>query len=211
MAQHRITMLVVFFIVKSSFIFGSQSDELVRRVGLWTDARDVLGKERGSNPWLYKVIDKCEQREDWYTKIPAVAEIKCTLTSLPIVYVAAKYVLEKPVGASGLMFAGLASAASHAIPRDWLHKVDHLAAFTSIAAMGYDLNLLNIASLVQVAHNPVLAVSAIATGSLYLADVAVAHTEKLKPYRRKYQTLLHCSWHLSVALLAYILFLYSGQ
>lgn len=206
MFLHRIILLVVLFIANFSFVFGSQEHQLTRRSGSWTSQEDFKTKKP-----LYKVINECEQREDWYARTPHVAELWCTLTSLPIVFVAGKYMLEKPIGASGLMYAGLASAVSHAIPRDWLHKNDHTGAFTSIPAMAYDCNLLSVARLVAVAHNPVILACAVATGSLYVVDVAVAHAEKLKLYRRKWQTPLHCSWHLSVALLAYILFFYSVQ
>ena len=94
-----------------------------RGPGYWSDP----GQEKLTG-FFEKLTDINSQRENWYQVTPYVAEFWCTVSNVTII--SAGLLTHRPE----LVFAGVASTVSHAIPKQWLLQVDKLGVL--IVAMG---------------------------------------------------------------------------
>jgi hypothetical protein len=179
---------------------------LTRQEGYWTTKEDLNSKN--TKP-LYQLIGEKNQREDWYTKTKYVAEPWCTVTNVPFLYVAYKFMAQKPIASATILSASIGSALSHAIPRKWLHHVDTLTALSAITGVIYDCNLTDFMVLSKTIKDPMALMPMIATGTMYVADVSLAHMHSMKPYRKKYQTFIHVIWHFIAAYTLYAFLSYA--
>lgn len=86
-----------------------------RNEGCYYHKQDERNKD-----YFGKVLDPNSQREDWYKITPYVAEFWCTVSNVGFLIVGCRY------HSAELIVAGLASAVSHAIPKQWLNTVDKM-------------------------------------------------------------------------------------
>jgi len=215
MLKNKMILLIVFL---SLYCVDVLSGELVRQPGCWTTKEQILkqglwnGEKQepfyGNNSLCSELINIKHQREDWYQETNYIAEFHCTHTNIPFLLpVIVAIQQQKLVSAATILAAGIGSAASHAIPRWWLHHVDTLTALSAIGGVVYDNNLTNPIVLMRAMQDPAIVFPALVAGGAYAADVALAHAPQLKPYRKKWQTRFHMFWHFAAAgaLLAFVL------
>lgn len=86
-----------------------------RGAGFWSDP-----SQESLKGFLGKLTDMNSQREDWYQYTPYVAEFWCTVSNVAFIY--SGIVNHSPE----LVLAGVASAVSHAIPKQWLLQIDKI-------------------------------------------------------------------------------------
>ncbi len=190
---------IIFLLVYNSIIASEKP--LARCEGFWTHQFDFLAKNTVRTP-----TNKKSQRESWYQVTPYVAEFYCTISNAPLLYVAHDYLSQQPIVATALMCAAMASAASHAAPKEYLNALDKVVVKATVVARVYDCNLYNTTALTEVMTDSTTFAPALATASLYSVDAALAHCKKLKNYRSKYQTKTHVLCHLFAAYMAYVFF-----
>jgi len=166
-----IRMYVIFMLLCACGL-GMYGSGFSRGGGYWTtpadEARtDVFGR----------LMDVQSQRENWYTVTPYIAELWCTLSNAGFLYVAYRH------SSWETAVAGLASAASHAIPRQWLHTADMLGIATVLTKVARNYHTIR-------RHPSVIACGAIA-GIVNRADAYLARTYGW--------TWPHVLWHLTAA------------
>lgn len=145
-----------------------------RGAGFWSHPKDE--EQTG---FFSRLTDINSQREDWYKVSSYVAEFWCTISNAGFLYVGIKH------GSPELIFAGVASTVSHAIPKQWLLTVDKIAAFTAFVKLAREYRVL--------VENPWL-LGPIALLGINILDVPLA--------RKKGMTLPHVAWHVSAAFVA---------
>lgn len=106
---------VVCLVILSISSYGAitHTAQFRRDAGFWSCPHDEV-----DIGFFNKLTDGGSQREDWYAVTPYIAEFWCTVSNIPFFYVGAKHASPE------VFFAGVASAASHAIPHQWLHTAD---------------------------------------------------------------------------------------
>lgn len=117
------------------------------------------------------------QRENWYAVTPYIAEFWSCLSNVGFLYAAYKN------RAPELALAGLASMASHTVPKNWLLTVDKIGAVMATIQI-----LKNYKTILQ---HPKLLLGSLAVGGIFAADVYLAAT-------------MHCNfphvlWHIAAA------------
>ncbi len=177
--KQRYIILIVFSFLS---IFSTQAEwfdkcgQLFSRgAGYWSTPKD-----ESNTSFFGKLTDAASQREDWYSVTPYCAEFWCTLSNAGFLYVGAKH--KSPE----LIFAGLASIASHSIPKQSLLYVDKLGVLVvlSLFARKYQSFI----------DNPKLLIPVLGLGAINFTDMYMA--------RQKGKTWPHVVWHLSAALVA---------
>lgn len=149
-----------------------------RGPGYWTHP-----SQETSHSFFTALTPSKSQREDWYKVTPYVAEFWCTVSNAGFVYVGIKH--QSPE----LLFAGCASIASHAIPKQWLLYVDKL---------GVALVLLKaVREYATLKENLILLIPAITLGIINGTDAYLARNRGL--------IWPHVIWHLSAAFVCDIL------
>lgn len=143
-----------------------------RGAGYWTTPAD-----EGSTAFFKALTASQSQRENWYAVTPYIAEFWCALSNAGFIYAGIKN--KSPE----LVFAGCASIASHAIPKQWLLYVDKLGVALVV--------LKAIRERATLQKNPKLLLPIIALGLINGADAYLA--------RNKGFTWPHVLWHLSAA------------
>ena len=179
------------FKIKNYFLFGvlciismnsvavdksiSQSSLFDRGSGFWSAPKD-----EANTSFFGKLTDQKSQRENWYAVTPYCAEFWCALSNAGFIYVGIK---EK---SPEVLFAGLASIASHTVPKQWLLYVDKLGVLLALSKVVREYK--------QLTKNPKLIFPVLALGVVNATDMYLAR------YRGK--TWGHVVWHLSAAYIA---------
>lgn len=96
-----------------------------RGPGLWNDA---LSETRSD--FIGQLMPDYAQREDWYQLTPFIAEPINTLSNVGFFHVGVKH------NSPFVLFAGLASVASHTCPKQWLLTLDKCGAGFAGLAVG---------------------------------------------------------------------------
>jgi len=136
------------------------------------------------------LTDKKSQREDWYQVSPYIAEFWCTISNAGFIYVGLKH--QSPE----ILFAGLASTAIHAIPKQWLLYADKIGVLAALS--------LAIREHKALSQNPQLMLPVLGLGAVNATDMYLA--------RNYGATWPHVVWHLSAACVAdYVLTTISKQ
>jgi hypothetical protein len=143
-----------------------------RKAGYWSNP-----DQEKSTSFFEELTDVHSQRENWYQVTPYVAEFWCTVSNVAFIY--SGIVNRSPE----LVFAGVASIVSHAIPKQWLLKVDKLGVL--IVAMRA---LKEYQVLIQ---NPKLLIPLVSAVGLNLFDAHMARTTGA--------TWPHLVWHCASA------------
>ena len=154
---------------------GNHKQLFTRSAGFWSKPDD----EEKSDFFSTLTAPK-SQRENWYKVSPYVAEFWCTISNIGFIYVGLKQ--KSPE----LLFAGIASAVSHTIPKQWLLLVDKIGVAVVASKVIREYKV--------VCNNPILIIPAVLAASINMSDAYLA--------RNKGQTWPHVVWHLSSALLA---------
>ena len=151
---------------------NQQSSLFERGTGFWSSPANET-----STSFFGKLTEPKSQRENWYKVSPYIAEFWCALSNAGFLYVGIK---EK---SPELLFAGLASFASHSIPKQWLLYVDKLGVLVALSKV--------IREFKELKKNPKLIFPVLALGAVNVTDLYLA--------REKGQTWPHVAWHLSAA------------
>ena len=146
-----------------------------RGPGFWTDQ-----SHENLTGYFEKLTDINSQREDWYQYTPYVAEFWCTVSNVAIIY--SGIVNNSPE----LVFTGVASTISHAIPKQWLLHVDKLGVLVVAMRALKEHRILF--------ENPKLLIPLVGAASLNLIDAHLARTTGA--------TWPHVVWHCASAGLA---------
>ena len=146
-----------------------------RKTGFWNTAEDEV-----KSGFFTKLIPRESQREHWYKVTPYVAEFWCTVSNVGFIYVGMQH--KSPE----LVFAGIASIANHAIPKQWLLTLDKIGVAVALSKLARNYE--------GIINNAWLLLPVTAAGVIITADTYLAHT---KP-----QTWPHVTWHLSAAYLS---------
>ncbi len=214
MNAKRILFPVILLTIFSNNFYAMNKDNFYkmtnwRTSGLW----------QMSYPSI-KETSKKDQREAWYTlnghpNNPYIAEPLCTISNIPFFLAAYAVKDSHPLSAAALTFAGSASAISHIIPYQFLNNIDKVGALTSVAAVAYDIQMYNGATLSASLHNPTVLASLLAVGSIKLADIWAARSkqivnnsngllpQKMIVQRRTEHVWIHVLWHVLAAWAAY--------
>lgn len=155
-----------------------------RGPGFWTQPTDEKIKS-----FFGSLTDINSQRENWYSVSPYIGEFWCTVSNVGFIYVGIKH--QSPE----MLFAGVASALSHSIPKQWLLTVDKIGVVVVLSKLVREYQV--------VIKHPWLFATAGLAGVINLADSYLA--------RQHGQTIPHVVWHLSSALLADIFLSYANQ
>jgi hypothetical protein len=147
-----------------------------RGEGFWSNPDDESKQD-----FFGKLTDAKSQREDWYTVSPYIAEFLCTISNIGFIYVGIKH------NSPELLFAGVASALSHSIPKQWLNIVDKIGVLFVLSKVLREYNVIK--------NNPIFLTHLGALGILQIIDAYMA--------RNQGKTLPHVVWHLSAALVAH--------
>jgi len=135
-----------------------EASAYTRGDGYWSNSGDEKDQT-----FFGQLTNVNSQRENWYEKTPYVAEFWCTVSN--VVIIGAGVLSDSPE----LVFAGTASAVSHAIPKEWLLKVDKL---------GAGLVALKVLSEYQaIISDPKLIILPLAAAAIHNADVILARTQ----------------------------------
>jgi hypothetical protein len=188
MKKLHITVLLILGLFLQAHCIGSahesaappnviQQGTFKRGTGYWTRESDKTRKD-----FFGKLTDPASQREDWYQVSPYIAEFWCTLTNIGFLYVGLKH--QSPE----LIFAGIASIASHSIPKQWLLYIDKLGVAVVLSKV--------LRNYKAVAHNPTLWALATAGVGINALDAYLART--------KCYTAPHLIWHLSSAYISHL-------
>ncbi|MGE4168194.1 MAG: hypothetical protein AB7E68_01475 [Candidatus Babeliales bacterium] len=178
-------LVSLFFI--SSFVQAGLFDFLsmdnaapkfARTEGFWSSPAD-----EAVTTFFGRLNEPKSQRENWYAVTPYVAEFWCALSNIGFIYVGIK---DK---SPEMLFAGLASMASHTVPKQWLLSLDKFAALVALAKVAREYE--------QFKKQPTLLLSIVGLGIINAHDVYLA--------RQKGQTWGHVLWHLSAACTAHYL------
>lgn len=154
----------------------NQIPKFERSAGFWSNPKDEINKT-----FFSKLTDIKSQRENWYKVSPYIAEFWCALSNAGFIYVGAKH------NSPELLFAGIASFASHSIPKQWLLYVDKVGVAVVFLKLLKEYNV--------ILENPKLVISLLAiAGAVNATDTYLA--------RNKAKTLPHVVWHLSSACIA---------
>jgi hypothetical protein len=152
-----------------------------RGPGFWTQPADEKIKS------IFGALTNLNsQRENWYSVSPYIGEFWCTISNLGFIYVGIKH------GSPELLFAGIASAVSHTIPKQWLLTVDKVGVFIVASKVIRERQVLK--------ENPWLLLPVALAASINFSDAYLA--------RHQSQTWPHVVWHLSSALFADIFLTY---
>lgn len=132
-----------------------------------------------SENFFVQLMPKASQRESWFTikRVPHVAEFWNTLSSIGFVGVGLYY------SSPELIFAGVASAASHAFPKNWLLLVDKIGAGIVVFKFALNYEILM--------NEPWLLAPVAATGATFAMDTMLAG--KIAP---KFPW-PHVAWHIT--------------
>ncbi len=146
-----------------------------RNEGLFYQPKDEVKKS-----FFGKVLDPNSQREDWYKVSEYVAEFWCTASNIGFFIVGIRY------RSVELIVAGLASAVSHAIPKQWLNIVDKMGvALVAIKVL---------ANYTVILKHPWLLAPLAVAGAVNWMDAYRA--------RKHGENLPHVVWHLTAAAVA---------
>jgi len=141
----------------------------------------VKKEHEASDKFFVQLMPKSCQRESWFTikRVPRVAEFWNTVSSIGFVGVGLYY------SSPELIFAGVASAASHAFPKNWLLLVDKIGAGIVVFkfALNYEILI----------NEPWLLAPVAATGATFAMDTILAG--KIAP---KFPW-PHVAWHITAA------------
>ena len=133
--------------------------------------------QRPKGYWHGPFTDVKSQREDWYQISRYIAEFWCTVSNIGFLLVAWRH------QSLELLFAGIASILSHAIPKPYLLLLDKFGVFLALT------------KLVQTfAFDPFILMLLAALALVQALDVHLA--------RNYAQTWPHVVWHLSAAFVA---------
>jgi len=155
-----------------------------RGPGYWTDPSDET-----KDGFFEKLTDPKSQREDWYTQTEYIAEPLCAISNIGFLIFGVQN------NSPELVFAGLASTVSHAIPKQWLLTVDKLGVAVVMSKVVREHQIF--------INNPWLAVPLGCAGLINLADTYLA--------RNYGKTWPHVVWHLSSAALVHYVFQHMGK
>lgn len=143
-----------------------------RGPGVWTNP-----SQENLTGFFEKLTDVNSQRENWYQVTPYVAEFWCTVSNVAIIY---SGIVNDSLE---LVFAGVASTVSHAIPKQWLLQVDKLGVLVVAMRALKDYQVL--------IENPKLLIPLVGAVSLNLIDAHLA--------RSTGATWPHIVWHCTSA------------
>ena len=143
--------------------------------GYWSKPKDEL-----LEGYFTKLTNPQSQRENWYAVSPYIAEFWCALSNAGFLYAGIKHKCPE------LIFAGAASALSHAIPKQWLLHLDKIGVALVLAKVIRERKI--------VANHPWIFGLVGAAGMINVLDTYLA--------RNKGVTWPHVLWHISAALLA---------
>lgn len=152
-----------------------ETPSFTRGEGYWSQPSDE--KNTG---FFNRLTESASQRENWYQVTPYIAEFWCTVSNIGLLAVGFHR------KSFELVFAGAASIASHAIPKQWLLLVDKIGAMLVVLKLFREYKV--------VLQNPFLMKPITALGLIFVMDVCLA--------RLKGITLPHVVWHLSAAAVA---------
>jgi hypothetical protein len=176
--MRKFVLILSLIVLSVSLIQPAKGAGLFTRgSGYWTTSADETKTD-----FFGRLTDPKSQRENWYQVSPYIAEFWCMISNAGFIYAGLKH--KSPE----LIFAGIASMVSHAIPKQWLLYVDKLG--VAIAASKV---IRNYDALVK---NPQLVIPIGIAGSLNATDAYFA--------RNKGCTLPHVVWHLSAAYISHI-------
>lgn len=148
-----------------------------RGEGFWTHPKD----ENNTN-FFEKSTYPRSQREDWYDVTTYVAEFRCTLSNVGLFYVGFEQ------NCPALIFAGAASAISHAIPKQWLLTLDKVAMIAVILTLAREYE--------TILNSPLIMACGVVAFIINLSDSYLS--------RLQGKTWPHVLWHLSAAFLTSI-------
>ena len=143
------------------------------------DSNWVKNEHETSENFFVRLMPKGSQRESWFTikRFPHVAEFWNTVSSIGFVGVGLYY------SSPELIFAGVASAASHAFPKNWLLLVDKIGAGIVVFKFALNYKVLM--------NEPWLLAPVAATGATFAMDTILAG--KIAP---KFPW-PHVAWHIT--------------
>ncbi len=173
---------VAAFAMDQENIDNSKQALFSRGAGYWSKP-----SEEKKTDYFGKLTEQQSQREDWYNVSPYIAEFWCAISNAGFLYVGAKH------NSPELVFAGLASIASHSIPKQWLLHVDKLGVAVVLLKFMREYKTIQ--------KNPLLAAPLGIAGLINVTDMYLA--------RKKGKTWPHVVWHLSAAALADVFLSYS--
>jgi protein-tyrosine phosphatase len=169
-------------------LYASHEDEIQKREqhlhkppsfergpGFWSTPKDEANKT-----FFSALTDPKSQRENWYKVTPYVAEFWCTVSNIGFICVGLQQ------NSPELVCAGIASAVSHTIPKQWLLGVDKLGVALVLSKVIREYG--------TIVNNPWLLAP---LGIACLINVTDAYLA-----RNHAQTWPHVVWHLSSALFA---------
>ncbi len=148
-----------------------------RGAGFWSTPSDEQIKSI-----FGALTDINSQREDWYTVTPFIAEFLCTISNVGFIYVGLKH--KSPE----LLFAGVASAISHSIPKQWLLTVDKIGVLVVASKLIREYQV--------IIDHPWLLLPVALAAIINFSDAYLA--------RQHGYTYPHVIWHLSSAFMANI-------
>ncbi|OJU81722.1 MAG: hypothetical protein BGO10_07485 [Chlamydia sp. 32-24] len=175
---HQIKLMAkknILTIAEGCWDFFYSPSHFDRTNGKWSNKAQEDQKK-----FFIKLKNSKSQREDWYKVTSYIAEFWCTLSNIGFFYVGLKQ------RSLEILFAGLASTLSHAVPKQWLATVDKIGVAVVLARFIKD-------SKTKFSH-PFVLMPLVIAGVINLSDTYLA--------RVKGKTWPHVVWHLSAAFLA---------
>ncbi len=153
-----------------------------RGEGFWSHPSE----EQNTN-FFTKLTYPRSQRENWYAVTPYIAEFWCTVSNAGLISVGVQQ------NSPALLFAGVASAVSHSIPKQWLLTLDKVGVIAVTLTFAKEYKV--------IAKHPFLLAPAALAGVINLSDSYLSRFEG--------RTFPHVLWHLSSACLASVVLQYS--
>jgi len=166
---HAHRMLLILAVATATHHISAQ---FARPAGYWT-----YPSEEARTDLFGALTDQQSQRENWYEVSPYIAEFWCTISNIGFLYVGAQH--QSPA----VLAAGIASIASHTVPRQWLHKLDILGVIGVLGRVAWEYPTIQ--------HKSWLIIPAAVAGCVNAAD---AHLSRHYGY-----TWPHVLWHLTAA------------